>query len=85
MFRGQTRPLICLAEDEPAPTYAAVVATNAHAKTNPDDPEKQKDDPEQGNLDVVNGAKKDKGKGKAYGSIGIAGSTDIHGGNVQSG
>lgn len=66
MIRGQTGPMICLAENETAPTYAAVAA-NVYTKQDTQETEKQKEDVEQGSLDVVKGSKKDKGKGKGYG------------------
>ena len=63
--KGQQGPMLCLAEDETAPTYAAVVATNV--KTDIIKDKEAAKEQEEGDLDAVKGNRKDKGKGKGYG------------------
>ena len=60
--------MICMAEEEQAPTYAEVAAAS---KTNTPNPDKDKaqDETNTGDLDAVKGGKKGNGKGKGVWSM----------------
>ena len=58
--------MICMAEEEQAPTYAEVAAAASTNTPNPDK-DKTQDETNTGELDAVKGGKKGNGKGKGYG------------------
>ena len=65
--KGQTGPMLCLAEDEQAHTYASIAAAAANRQTeenNKDLQDKNTDNIKDADLDVVKGGKKGNGKGK---------------------
>ena len=58
MPRGQTGPIICLADQEEQTQTYATIAANANKNANtPNKPEDTKEDPEQRDLDAVKGGK----------------------------
>ena len=70
--KGQTGPMLCLAEDETTQTYAmaAAAANKTPDNISPNNPDKIKDPEEsrEEDLDAIKGGKKGQGKGKGYGA-----------------